>query len=170
MTQRRQTKPRADGEPKAIDTDDYRRALSRFATGVTVVTALDADGGKTGITVSSFNSVSLEPPLILWSVGFESMSFDVFTTTEHFAVHVLAKHQRELSDRFAARDTDKFSRLACSEGLGGVPILPDYAACFECSTEQVYPGGDHKIIIGRVHRFDYRDTDSLIICRSQFLP
>lgn len=170
MTQRRPTRPQADEEPAAIDTDDYRRALSRFATGVTVVTALDADGNKTGITVSSFNSVSLDPPLILWSVGFESMSFDVFTTTRFFAVHVLAGHQRELSDRFAARNTDKFRDLDCSEGIGGVPILPDYAACFECSTEHVYPGGDHKIIVGRVHRFDYRDADSLIIWRSEFLP
>lgn len=170
MTQNRESKSQANGEPAGIDTADYRRALSRFATGVTVVTALDADGGRTGITVSSFNSVSLEPPLILWSVGFESMSFDVFTTTQYFAVHVLAKHQRELSDRFAARNSDKFSGLDCREGIGGVPILPDYAACFECSTEHVYPGGDHKIIVGRVHRFDHEDADSLILCRSEFLP
>ncbi len=152
-----------------IEVDEFRSALSCFATGVTVVTTLDAKGEKVGITVSSFNSVSLEPPLILWSVGVDSMSYDVFTSAKYFAVHVLALDQQELSDRFAQSGNNKFATLDCSEGIHGVPILPEFAACLECSTEHVYAGGDHKIIVGRVHRCEDRETDPLIIHRSRFL-
>jgi len=152
-----------------IEVDEFRRALSCFATGVTIVTALDAKGEKVGITVSSFNSVSLEPPLILWSVGVDSMSYDVFTSAKYFAVHVLALDQEELSDRFAQSGNNKFATLDCSEGIHGVPILPEFAACLECSTEHIYPGGDHKIIVGRVHRCEDRERDPLIIHRSRFL-
>lgn len=143
--------------------------MSTFATGVGVVTTVDASGNKVGITVSSFNSVSLEPPLILWSVGLDSMSYDVFVAAEHFAVHILALHQMELCDRFAQRSDKKFDGLACGEGLHGVPILPDFAACFECSTEHVYPGGDHKIIVGRVLRVDEREARPLVYYRSRFV-
>lgn len=152
-----------------IDPDEFRHALSYFATGVAVVTTLDTRGDKVGITVSSFNSVSLDPPLILWSVGLDSQSYDVFTAAEHFAVHVLSMNQKYLSDRFAQRGGKKFDSLDCIEGMHGVPVLPDFLACFECSTEHIYPGGDHKIIVGRVHRFEERDSDPLIIHRSQFL-
>lgn len=151
------------------DALDFRRALGSFATGIGVVTALDKKGKKTGITISSFNSVSLEPPLILWSIGLDSMSYDVFVDAEHFAVHILAKQQGELCERFAQRGENKFRNLACLTGLHGVPILPDFAACFECSTEHVYPGGDHKIIVGRVHRFEAREADPLVYHRSRFL-
>lgn len=147
----------------------FRRALSCFATGVAVVTALDKHGKRVGITVSSFNSVSLTPPLILWSVGKESFSYDVFANTEHFAVHVLALDQKDLCDRFAQSGDSKFNGFDCREGAHGVPILPRFAACFECSTEHVYPGGDHKIIVGRVHRFEESDAEPLIYHRSQFL-
>ena len=149
--------------------DEFRRALGRYATGLTVVTALDGNGEKVGITVSSFNSVSLEPPLILWSVGVDSLSYDVFTAADYFAVHVLTKDQEALSDRFALSGEDKFNGFDCREGLHGVPILPEFLACFECSMEHIYPGGDHKIIVGRVHAFEARDADPLIIYRSHFL-
>ncbi|NNL55941.1 MAG: flavin reductase family protein [Woeseia sp.] len=152
-----------------IDVDKFRRALSCFATGVAVVTTLDEQGEKVGITVSSFNSVSLQPPLILWSVGVDSMSYDVFTNAKYFAVHVLALDQQELSDRFAQSGNNKFATLGCGEGMHGVPILPEFAACMECSTEYVYAGGDHKIIVGRVHRCEDREADPLIIHRSRFL-
>jgi len=171
MTQKRPPRPENDS-PDAhttLDTDDYRRALSLFATGVSVVTALDAEGNKVGITVSSFNSVSLDPPLVLWSVGLESMSYEAFTSASHFAVHVLGKGQEDLCEHFAQRIPDKFNGLELRSGLGGAPILPEFAACFECSTEHVYPGGDHHIIVGRVGRFEYRDSEPLIIYRSRFL-
>lgn len=150
-----------------LDTDAFRSALSRFATGIGVVTALDSKGEKVGITVSSFNSVSLDPPLILWSIGLDSMSYDVFTEVDYFAVHILTRQQQDLCDRFAQRGNDKFASLDCHGGLHGVPVLPDFAACFECSTEHIYPGGDHKIIVGRVHRFEEREAEPLIYYRSR---
>lgn len=154
-------------QSKELDTDAFRGALSCFATGIGVVTALDTKGDKVGITISSFNSVSLEPPLILWSIGLESMSYDVFTVVDYFAVHILSRDQQDLCDRFAQRGNDKFADLDCRDGIYGVPILPDFAVCFECSTEHIYPGGDHKIIVGRVHRFEERDAEPLIYYRSR---
>ncbi len=152
-----------------IDLDEFRRVLGHFATGVAVVTTLDVRGKKVGMTISSFNSVSLDPPLVLWSIADDSLSYDEFTEAEYFAVHVLAMHQKDLVTRFAQSGDDKFDTFDCGEGIHGVPILPDFAACFECSTEHLYPGGDHKVIVGRVHRFEERDTDPLIIYRGRFL-
>lgn len=153
----------------AIDPQKFRQALSAFATGVGVVTTLDQDGNKVGITISSFNSVSLDPPLILWSVGLDSMSYDAFIAADYFAVHVLTRQQMDLCERFAQRSESKFADIECRSGLHGVPILPDFAACFECSTEHVHAGGDHKIIVGRVHRVEEREAEPLIYYRSQFL-
>jgi flavin reductase (DIM6/NTAB) family NADH-FMN oxidoreductase RutF len=152
-----------------IDPKDFRRALSCFATGIGVVTTLDAKGEKVGITINSFNSVSLDPPLVLWSVANSSLNYDDYVTAEYFAVHVLAMHQKSLSDRFAQSGANKFRDIACAKGVHGVPILPDFAACFECRTEHVYSGGDHKIIVGRVHRFEDRESDPLIFYRGRFL-
>lgn len=152
-----------------MNSKDFRRALSSFATGIGVVTTLDSNGEKVGITVSSFNSVSLEPPLVLWSIGLDSLSYDVFVQADHFAVHILASHQKELCDLFAQSGENKFGSLECRDGLHGVPILPDFVACFECSTEHIYPGGDHKIIVGRVHRFEEKEADPLIHYRSRYL-
>ncbi len=151
------------------DSGDFRRALSCFATGVAVATARDASGKPTGITISSFNSVSLDPPLILWSIANDAQSYDAFYEAEYFAVNVLTRTQHELSARFAAKGADKFAGLDCREGVHGVPVLPEYAACFECRTEYRYNGGDHKILVGRVLRFDGRDADPLIIHRGRFL-
>ena len=156
-------------ESTELEINAFRSALSRFATGIGVVTTLDSKGEKVGITISSFNSVSLDPPLILWSIGLDSMSYDVFTAVDFFAVHILARDQEDLCDRFAQRGNNKFASFDCQEGLHGVPILPDFAACFECSTEHIYPGGDHKIVVGRVHRFEERETEPLIYYRSHFL-
>lgn len=152
-----------------IDLTEFRRALGCFATGVAVVTALDRNGAKTGITVNSFNSVSLDPPLVLWSVADESLNYDVFVRADHFAVHVLAADQRETCERFAAKGVDRFEGMNCNEGVGGVPLLPDYSAIFECETEYRYKGGDHMIIVGRVLRFEDRKTDPLIFYRGHFL-
>jgi flavin reductase (DIM6/NTAB) family NADH-FMN oxidoreductase RutF len=152
-----------------IDPQEFRRALSAFATGVGVVTTLDQRGNKVGITISSFNSVSLDPPLILWSVGLDSMSYEAFVAADYFAVHVLKRQQMDLCERFAQRSESKFTDVDCQEGLHGVPILSDFAACFECSTEHVHAGGDHKIIVGRVHRVEEREAEPLIYYRSQFL-
>ena len=152
-----------------FDSLEYRRALGCFATGVAVVTALDERGEKIGITVNSFNSVSLDPPLVLWSVGEDSLSYGSFVDAEHFAVNVLATHQRAICERFAESGNDKFADLDCRTGVAGVPLLPEFSAVFECRTEYRYDGGDHKIIVGRVLRFEDRESDPLIFYRGHFL-
>ena len=121
------------------------------------------------MTINSFNSVSLRPPLVLWSVAADSQSFDVFAEAEHFAVNVLAMHQRAISEKFAARGSIKFDDLDCDEGIAGVPILPTYSAVFECQTEHRYEGGDHTILVGRVLKFEDRKTDPLIFYRGHYL-
>jgi 3-hydroxy-9,10-secoandrosta-1,3,5(10)-triene-9,17-dione monooxygenase reductase component len=152
-----------------IDLTEFRRALSCFATGVAVVTTVDADGVPAGITISSFNSVSLDPPLVLWSVAIDSYSYEAFINAEYFAVNVLTVDQQELSTRFAQRGHDKFEGMNFREGVHGVPIFPEYAACFECRTEHIYDGGDHKIIVGRVVRLEDRESDPLIFYRGRYL-
>ena len=153
----------------AIDTTAFRSALSTFATGVAVLMTRTPEGEPMGMTISSFNSVSLKPPLVLWSIAKDAFSHDAFVGARHFAVNVLAMHQKDMSSRFARRGADKFAGLDCAEGIGGVPKLPEFAACFECESEFVYEGGDHTIIVGRVERFESHDTDPLIFYRGRFL-
>ncbi|MCH7830873.1 MAG: flavin reductase family protein [Proteobacteria bacterium] len=152
-----------------FDLTAYRQVLGCFATGVAVVTTIDKHGEKAGITISSFNTVSLDPPLVLWSIAKDSLTYEIFAVAEYFAVNVLAKHQQSICDRFAASGSDKFDGLDCSEGIEGVPLLPDFAASFECRTEHRYVGGDHLIVVGRVLKFEDRKTDPLIFYRGRFL-
>jgi len=152
-----------------IDQNGYRRALGCFATGVAIATTVDKYGRKSGMTISSFNSVSLDPPLVLWSIDRESNNFEAFIEAEHFAVHVLTVDQKSICERFAGRGIDKFEGLDCTEGVARSPILPDYSAVFECGTEHRYDGGDHVILVGRVLKFDDRETDPLIFYRGHYL-
>ena len=142
---------------------DLRRTLGAFATGVTVVTARTPDGEPVGLTISSFNSVSLDPPLILWSLSLESPNLEAFRRASHYAVNVLAADQQWLSDRFAARRSDRFTDLPQQPGLGGAPLLAGCCAWFECANDTQYPGGDHLIFIGRVERFAPSETQSPLI-------
>ncbi len=142
-----------------IDVRDFRRALGQFPTGVTVMTTLDEEGKPVGVTASSFNSVSIDPALILWSVDKSAYSAVLFEKSTHFAVNVLGKDQVELSNRFAGRGEDKFSGVKYTEGLGACPLLEHCAAQFECKTWNVYDGGDHLIVVGEV--IDYRHNESL---------
>lgn len=151
------------------DSQEFRRALGRFATGVAVVTTQDQLGRHAGITVSSFSSVSLDPPLVLWSIGRQSASYDTFAVADHFVVNVLTRDQQDICARFARTRFRRFDDLDCRQGIGGAPILPTYAAMFECTTEHRYAGGDHQIIVGRVANFDIGDAEPLIICRGEFL-
>ena len=148
---------------------EYRRALGCFATGVAVITAVTKDGGKAGITVNSFNSVSLDPPLVLWSIDLDAGDFDAFMEAENFAVNVLGANQQEICARCASSGNNKFNGIDCHDGVTGVPVLPEFSAVFECQTENIYDGGDHKIIIGRVLSFEDRKTDPLIFYRGHFL-
>ena len=129
---------------------ELRSALGSFATGVTIVTALGREGQKVGMTANSFNSVSLEPPLVLWSIGRTTNCFDDFIAARSFAIHVLAEDQQPLSNLFAVTGSDRFAELDCTQGLDGVPILPHYSSCFQCTVEHQYDGGDHVIMVGRV--------------------
>jgi len=130
-----------------------RQAFGSFATGVTVITALDASGKPTGITVNSFTSVSLEPPLVLWCIGLGTPSFASFRDCSHYAIHVLSADQEDISNRFANPSADKFAGLDYSRGTGGVPLLPGCVATFECSNAAQYPGGDHLILVGKVEHY-----------------
>lgn len=142
------------GGSAVLDARAFRDALGQFATGVAIVTARGEDGERVGATVSSFNSVSLDPPLVLWSLDRSARSRAAFESSTHFAVHVLTLEQRELAQLFARRGADKFADLQCREGLGGVPVLEKCAACFECETRHRYDGGDHIIFVGEVLQFE----------------
>lgn len=140
-----------------MDTNTFRRALGRFVTGVTVVTTRDAEGRPIGLTANSFNSVSLDPPLVLWSLARRSANLAAFEAASHFAVNILADDQTALSERFARPSEDRFAGLDWTEGLGGAPVLAGCAATFECRTESRHEGGDHVIFLGRVERFDHAE-------------
>jgi 3-hydroxy-9,10-secoandrosta-1,3,5(10)-triene-9,17-dione monooxygenase reductase component len=154
--------------PSSDNSKALRNALGSFATGVTIVTALDSDQNPIGMTVNSFNSVSLNPPLILWSISKDSNCFDDFIKSETFAVHVLNHNQEDLSNRFAESGGNKFLGLSLESGFESTPILPDFSACFECKTEHQYDGGDHIILVGRVVSFEDRETDPLVFYRGQY--
>lgn len=150
------------GASSSFDAGEFRKALGSFATGVTIITARDREGAPVGLTVNSFNSVSLNPPLVLWSLAETSNSLPVFRAVEHWAVHVLATDQEALSGRFARRGEDKFGGLETDEGLGGVPLLRGCTARFQCRTAFQYQGGDHLIFVGEVLAFDRREHAPLV--------
>lgn len=137
-----------------IDPRAFRRALGNFATGVTVITAATPDGEKVGVTANSFNSVSLDPALVLWSIDKRSGSYEVFQRATHYAVNVLAADQIDISNQFARPRDDKFEGIVHEAGAGGAPLLADCAARFQCEMYQQVDGGDHWILIGKVVAFD----------------
>ena len=123
-----------------------------FATGVTIVTARNDNGEPVGLTANSFNSVSLDPPLVLWSLAKAAGSMAVFANGRHYAIHVLASDQKALAERFAARGVDRWADVPFSEGVGGAPLLEGCAATFECFNRSQYTEGDHVIFVGEVER------------------
>lgn len=144
------------------DQKEFRNALGQFATGVTVVTTKADDGTPVGVTASSFNSVSLDPPLVLWSLGKTSSSMPAFQSSGGFNIHILAAHQLDVSNRFAGSSGDKFDGMeygACDEGF---PLLPEYAALFRCKTHYRYEGGDHIIFVGEVVEYQTNPLPVLI--------
>jgi len=143
------TNEHSEFDPKA-----FRRALGNFATGVTIITTRGPDGTNIGVTASSFSSLSLDPPLILWSSIKETPSCKVFESASHFAVNILASDQMEMSNHFARQQEDKFAGIEWQEGIGGSPIFPDCAGRFQCESYNKLDGGDHWIFVGRVLAFD----------------
>lgn len=137
-----------------FDPKDFRRALGNFATGVTIVTACGPDGTNVGVTASSFNSLSMDPPLILWSSIKETPSCKIFETASHFAVNILASDQMHMSNHFARQQEDKFDGVEWEEGIGGAPVFPNCAGRFQCESYDKLDGGDHWIFVGRVLSFD----------------
>ena len=138
-----------------------RTALGSFVTGVTVITTSDHAGVDYGVTANSFNSVSIEPPLVLWSLSKNSSSLPAFASSTRFAIHVLASDQVDLSARFAQRGTDKFAELDFERGEERVPLLPGCSARFICRPAYSYEGGDHVIFVGEVLEFEHRDIAPL---------
>ena len=139
-----------------FSTPDFRAALGMFATGVTIVTARGADGAAVGLTANSFNSVSLTPPLVLWSLARSAGSMPAFERGSHYAINILAADQHALAERFASKAVDRFEGLAFREGAGGALILEGAAAVFECFNRSRYEEGDHVIFVGEVERCEQR--------------
>jgi flavin reductase (DIM6/NTAB) family NADH-FMN oxidoreductase RutF len=151
-----------------VSKDEFRSAMSRFASGVTVVTAKTESNQPTGLTVSSFASLSLEPPLVLVCIDKRASIHDLLVEGRHFGVNVLSADQEILSRRFAARDTDRFSGTGYVDGVTGVPLLNDVIMAIECRIVHTYPGGDHTIVIGEVEHVTFGDGKPLAYFRGGY--
>jgi len=153
------------------DSDTFRNlrnALGTFTTGITVVTAQNQKNQPIGMTVNSFSSVSLDPPLILWSLSEESSYCDTFLHCQHFAVNVLSSDQMAISQLFASPENNKFANIDWQTGEHHLPLIDGAIAKFQCSVEHLHPGGDHTIIIGRVLEYDYSSSEPLVFNRGQY--
>ena len=145
---------------------EYRQALGRFATGIAVITIM-TENGPIGMTVNSFASVSLNPPLVLWSPDKSSKRYEAFMNATHFAVHVLSDEQKDVCDGFA-RNAFAFSDFPHENNQHGVPLLKGCVAIFECRQYQCLDGGDHTIILGEVEQARYKKANSLIFAHGSF--
>lgn len=154
------------GSP-AADSRAFRTCLGQFGTGVSVM-ATQLDGRLVGTTVGSFSSLSLNPPLVLWSIARSSRSAAVFEQATHFTINVLAEDQIGISQNFAGSSDDKFANIQSFKGDNGCPVLPGIVALFECEREATLEGGDHWIIIGRVHRFVRYVGKPLLFVQSRY--
>ena len=135
---------------------EFRAALGMFATGVTIVTARSSTGELVGLTANSFNSVSLEPPLVLWSLARQARSLAALSTGSHYAINVLAADQRALAEVFASKGTDRWAGVDYVDGVAGAPLLAGAMASFECFNRSRYEEGDHVIFVGEVERCSHR--------------
>ena len=151
-----------------IDPRDFRQALGSYATGVTIITAAGADNKPYGLTCNSFTSVSLNPPLVLWSLLLYSSSLSVFQDANHFAVNVLGVSQQALADKFAKSSDDKFIGVDWRPGLGNAPLLTESIANFQCRSVNRYYGGDHVIFLGAVEAYSYTHKAPLLFARGGY--
>ena len=155
--------PPRQAQPPTFSAQEFRAALGMFATGVTIVTARGADGQVIGLTANSFNSVSLTPPLVLWSLSRAAASMAVFSAGSHYAINVLAADQKELAERFARKGADRWLGVTFDQGAGGAPLLHGAAATFECFNRSRYEEGDHVIFVGEVERVTHRPGASPLL-------
>jgi flavin reductase (DIM6/NTAB) family NADH-FMN oxidoreductase RutF len=151
-----------------IDPRDFRNALGTFATGVTIVTAMGGDGKPYGLTCNSFASVSINPPLVLWSLGMYSQALAVFQNASHFAVNVLGISQQPLAAKFAKASPNKFDGVKWKPGLGKAPLIIDSVAHFQCRAANRYYGGDHVIFLGAVEAYTYNGKEPLLFVRGGY--
>lgn len=155
---------------RLIDQREFRRALGYFPTGVAIVTTRTPEGRPVGLTINSFSSLSLEPPLIMWSLANRSVNLPVFQQCSHFAINILNQAQVEAALGFANPNiTDKFALVSHADGQEGVPLIDDCVATFVCENYQQYPGGDHTIFIGQVLRHStIAEHEPAVFHRGQF--
>ncbi|MCT4655329.1 MAG: flavin reductase family protein [Cohaesibacter sp.] len=139
-----------------------RKAMGQYGTGIAIATTLDSEGVPHGLTINSFNSVSLDPPLVLWSLSHMSGNMEAFSTSDHFAVNILSQQQKDMSVRFASPVKDRFADVDWSKGSTGAPVFPDLVACLECKVEKMVDGGDHVIFIGRVVEATHSELPPLL--------
>jgi flavin reductase (DIM6/NTAB) family NADH-FMN oxidoreductase RutF len=158
----------SDPKRPELDVRDLRNAFGMFATGVTIVTTCTPEGRPIGLTCNSFASVSLKPPLVLWSLSLYSPNLQAFLQAPCFAVNILAHNQYELSRRFSTPMQDRFEGLVWSGGEDGVPLIAGAAAQIQCRNETRHYSGDHVILIGQVVRYEYRDIEPLIFSRGLY--
>lgn len=150
------------GAAAAFDTARYRQALGAFATGVTVVTTRAGGDRLAGVTCNSFNSLSLSPPLVLWSLRKDSGSLGAFQDAGHFAVNVLAHDQEAISRTFASRSDDRFAGVDHRPGLAGLPLIEGATSRFQCRLVQQQEAGDHVLFIGEVLDFEHTPKAALV--------
>lgn len=155
--------------PAPLDTREFRRALGTFATGVTVITTSRSGGEPVGLTANSFSSVSLDPPLVLWSLSLRSPSLRAFEEASHFAVNVLAEDQVHVSKRFSTPLPDKFEGVAWRRGVANLPLIDGTLARLECANAARHISGDHVIFIGQVERFAYEAKQPLVFCHGRYM-
>jgi flavin reductase (DIM6/NTAB) family NADH-FMN oxidoreductase RutF len=155
--------------PPEFDTRQFRNALSQFATGVTVITTCLPDGSFLGLTASSFNSVSLDPPLVLWSLSNSASSLPVFSGNSHYVINILAGDQAVLAERFAMRIENRFEGVDFVLSRTGMPILSGVSAWFECHNRSRYPEGDHVIFVGEVECCEVNPQPGLVFHGGKFV-
>jgi flavin reductase (DIM6/NTAB) family NADH-FMN oxidoreductase RutF len=162
------SKPLAAGEPGVVDPGLYRRTCAQFATGITVVTTLDSGRHPHGITVNSFSSVSLDPPLVLVSIDLRNAILGHFISSEWFAINVLAEHQEDLSRRFSSPSENRFLGVEWTARVSGVPLLAGVLAQLECLVVRTFEVGDHTVLIGEVKGAGYREGKPLVFFDSGY--
>lgn len=150
------------------DTKELRNAMGTFATGITVVTTLDGQNEPVGMTVNSFSSVSLDPPLVLWCLAETSNYCDIFLNADYFAINILSADQQPLSQLFASPEENKFSQTDWHAGVQKMPLFPGCIAHMECRIEHRHAGGDHIILVGLVLNFKHTDAAPLVFSRGDY--
>lgn len=154
---------------EAVSQADFRHVMGHYATGVTIVTTVDGGGTPHGLTVNSFNSLSLDPPLVLWSLRGNSTSLPVFQGAKHFAINILSARQEQVSRDFA-KPIDRFAAVEWDEGLERLPLIRGVLGWVECALHSELPGGDHSLFVGRVLRARATQKAPLLYWRGAYFP